>query len=313
MGVAVSSGNYDRPEELLRDADIAMYRAKSGERGSCVMFDSSMHKSTVELLELENDLRRALERGEFRMFYQPIVDLETGKLASVEALIRWMHPTRGLVPPGAFIHVAEETGLIIPIGEWILETVCLQMRAWHEEGSDIRVAINLSVRQLRDKGLPVLVSEILARTGVPAGNIDLEITESAIIDNWDLVGTTIAQLKDLGVRLCLDDFGTGYSSLSYLHRLPVTKLKIDRSFLERMTGSSEHSGIVQTILDLAKRLNLDVVAEGIETEGQLAQLLEMKCKLGQGYLLARPLDEEAATSLILGRLLPYSGDVAAGS
>ncbi len=298
IGIAVSSGEYDRPEELLRDADIAMYRAKAEERGSCVMFDPSMHQSTIELLELENDLRRALERREFRMFYQPIVDLESGSLASLEALIRWDHPTRGLVPPGSFIHIAEENGLIVPIGEWVLREVCRQIRVWHDNGADVRVAVNLSVRQLKDKNLPIVISEILRETGVSPESIDLEITESAVINNWELVGATLSELETLGVRLCLDDFGTGYSSLSYLHRLPVTKLKIDRSFLEKMVSSAEHSGIVQTILDLAGRLKMDVVAEGIETEGQLAQLKLMKCKLGQGYLLARPMDEEAATSLV---------------
>ncbi|MGA2107147.1 MAG: EAL domain-containing protein [Syntrophorhabdales bacterium] len=298
IGIVVSTAEYERPEELVRDADIAMYQAKSEERGSCVMFDPSMHKSTIELLELENDLRRALEHREFRMFYQPIVDLETGSLASLEALIRWTHPVRGLVLPSSFIPVAEENGLIVPIGEWVLREVCRQIRAWNDDGADIRVAVNLSARQLRDRNLTAVLSEILMETGVSPGSLDLEITESAVINNWESVGVTLADLQRLGVRLCLDDFGTGYSSLSYLHRLPVTELKIDRSFLEKMASSAEHSGIVQTILDLAGRLKMDVVAEGIETEGQLAQLKHMKCKLGQGYLLARPLDEESATSLI---------------
>jgi diguanylate cyclase (GGDEF)-like protein/PAS domain S-box-containing protein len=298
IGIVVSTEEYERPEELVRDADIAMYQAKSEERGSCVMFDPSMHKSTIELLELENDLRRALEHREFRMFYQPIVDLETGSLASLEALIRWTHPVRGLVLPSSFIPVAEENGLIVPIGEWVLREVCRQIRAWNEDGADIRVAVNLSARQLRDRNLTSVLSEVLMETGVSPGSLDLEITESAVINNWESVGATLADLQKLGVRLCLDDFGTGYSSLSYLHRLPVTELKIDRSFLEKMASSAEHSGIVQTILDLAGRLKMDVVAEGIETEGQLAQLKHMKCKLGQGYLLARPLDEESATSLI---------------
>jgi len=232
------------------------------------------------------------------MFYQPIVDLETGSLASLEALIRWTHPVRGLVLPSSFIPVAEENGLIMPIGEWVLREVCRQIKAWNDDGADIRVAVNLSARQLRDRNLTAVLSKILMETGVSPGSLDLEITESAVINNWESVGATLADLQRLGVRLCLDDFGTGYSSLSYLHRLPVTELKIDRSFLEKMASSAEHSGIVQTILDLAGRLKMDVVAEGIETEGQLAQLKHMKCKLGQGYLLARPLDEESATSLI---------------
>jgi len=301
IGIAVSSGQHGRPEELVRDADIAMYRAKAEERGSWVMFDPSMHESTIELLELENDLRRALERHEFRMFYQPIVHLETGTLASLEALIRWAHPTRGLVPPTSFIPIAEENGLIVPIGEWVLRDVCRQIRVWKDDGADIRVAINLSIRQLKDRHLAAVLSQILAETGVSPESLDLEITESAVINNWEAVGASLSDLQAIGVHLCLDDFGTGYSSLSYLHRLPVTKLKIDRSFLEKMASSEEHSGIVQTILDLARRLKMDVVAEGIETEGQLAQLKQMNCKLGQGYLLARPMDEDAATSLVRRR------------
>jgi diguanylate cyclase (GGDEF)-like protein/PAS domain S-box-containing protein len=298
IGIAVSSEQHGSPEELVRDADLAMYRAKAEERGSWVMFDPSMHESTIELLELENDLRRALERHEFRMFYQPIVHLETGTLASLEALIRWAHPTRGLVPPGSFIPIAEENGLIVPIGEWVLRDVCRQIRVWKDDGADVRVAINLSIRQLKDRHLAAVLSQILAETGVSPESLDLEITESAVINNWEAVGASLSDLQAIGVRLCLDDFGTGYSSLSYLHRLPVTKLKIDRSFLEKMVSSEEHSGIVQTILDLAHRLKMDVVAEGIETEGQLAQLRQMNCKLGQGYLLARPMDEDAATSLV---------------
>ncbi|OPY70039.1 MAG: Cyclic di-GMP phosphodiesterase Gmr [Syntrophorhabdaceae bacterium PtaU1.Bin034] len=300
IGIAVSSGEYERPEELLRDADIAMYRAKAEERGSCVMFDHSMHESTIELLELENDMRRALERCEFRVFYQPIVDLETGRLVSLEALIRWVHPKRGLVPPGSFIPMAEENGLIVPIGEWVLREVCRQVKRWHDGGADVRVAVNLSARQLKDKNLPAVVAKILRETGVSPTTIDLEITESAVINNWELVGATLSELRSLGVRLCLDDFGTGYSSLSYLHRLPVSELKIDRSFLEKMAFSTEHSGIVQTILELARRLKMDVVAEGIETEGQLAQLKQMQCGLGQGYLLARPLDAETVAPLVHG-------------
>ncbi len=301
IGIAVSSGEHDRPEDLLRDADIAMYRAKAEERGSYVVFDRSMHERTIKLLDLENDLRRALDRNEFRMLYQPIVDLQTGRLAALEALIRWMHPTRGLVAPDSFIPVAEENGFIVPLGEWILREVCRQIKAWKSVYPDVRAAVNLSARQLRDKNFPAALSRIIAEADVSPANIDLEITESAVINDWDLVGGTLSELQSLGVRLCLDDFGTGYSSLSYLHRLPVTQLKIDRSFIDKMVLSAEHAGIVQTILDLAGHLNMDVVAEGIETEEQLVQLRRMKCRFGQGYFLARPLDAESATAFVSGR------------
>lgn len=298
IGIAVSSGAYERPEEMLRDADIAMYRAKADERGGFVMFDPSMQKATAELMRLENDLRHALEHSEFCMFYQPIIELETNRLVSLEALIRWQHPTRGLVSPGTFIPLAEETGLIIPIGEWALYDVCRQMRMWHEQGADMRVAVNLSTRQLRDRNFPALLQRILDETKADPANLDLEITESAVISDWDSVVTTLGTLQGLGVHLCLDDFGTGYSSLSYLHRLPVNKLKIDRSFLQKMESSPEHSGIIRAILDLAGTLKMEVVAEGIETHGQLARLKEMKCRLGQGFLFSRPQDVESVAALL---------------
>ncbi len=244
---------------------------------------------------------RALDRKEFRILYQPIVDLQTGQFAALEALIRWMHPGRGLVSPDSFIPVAEENGFIVPLGEWILREVCWQIKAWKGIYSEVRVAVNLSARQLRDKNFPTVLSRIIKETDISPANIDLEITESAVINNWDLVGETLSDLLSLGVRLCLDDFGTGYSSLSYLHRLPVTQLKIDRSFIEKMVLSAEHAGIVQTILDLAGHLNMEVVAEGIETEEQLAQLKRMKCKFGQGYFFAKPLDAESATALVSDR------------
>jgi diguanylate cyclase (GGDEF)-like protein/PAS domain S-box-containing protein len=298
IGIAIGSGEYDRPEELLRDADIAMYRAKAEDRGNYVVFDPAMRKATVELLRLENDLRRALERHEFQMFYQPIIDLQTDAVVALEALVRWRHPARGLVSPGSFIPIAEETGLIIRIGEWVLYDVCRQMRIWNDQGADIRVAVNLSTRQLKDKDFPSLLSRILEETNADPGSLELEITESSVINDWDSAIATLSALKDLGVCLSLDDFGTGYSSLSYLHRLPVSKLKIDRSFLKKMATSAEHSGIVRAILDLANTLRMEVVAEGIETEGQLAQLKEMRCKLGQGYFFGKPQDERAVTALI---------------
>jgi diguanylate cyclase (GGDEF)-like protein len=306
VGIAVSDGEYKRSEDVLRDADIAMYRAKARQQGGCVVFDSTMKEATIEFLELRNDLRHALDRDEFCLFYQPIIDLETGAIVCLEALIRWNHPTRGLVPPVAFIPVAEETGLIIPVGEWVLRTACRQIKVWREQGAQVIVAVNLSARQIRDAGFADVVSAIIKETQVEPDSIELEITESVIMEDWEIAERTLAKIKALGVRLVLDDFGTGYSSLSYLHRIPVDKLKIDRSFLAQASVDIEQSSIVRTIIELAKGLEIDVVAEGIETQSQFAQLRNMKCKLGQGYLFARPLDERAAGNLIMGDTLSVS-------
>jgi diguanylate cyclase (GGDEF)-like protein/PAS domain S-box-containing protein len=293
IGIAPNSGAYRRSQDVLRDADIAMYRAKEGEPGGWVVFDPSMHKSAVKVLELQNDLRRALDCREFHMVYQPIVDICAGRVASLEGLIRWTHPTRGVVSPDSFIPLAEETGLILPIGEWVLYEVCHQMRRWHDEGLMVPVAVNLSARQLRDSGLADTISRFLKQSGVDPEWLEIEITESSIMGDWEVSGATLSRLKALGVRLCLDDFGTGYSSLSYLNKLPVTKLKIDRSFVARMAPQAEHHGIIKTILDLAESMKMEVVAEGVETEDQLAQLRDMKCRLIQGYLFSKPLDEES--------------------
>jgi EAL domain-containing protein (putative c-di-GMP-specific phosphodiesterase class I) len=306
VGIAMSAGEYERSEDILRDADIAMYRAKARQQGGCVVFDTTMKEATIEFLELRNDLRHALDRDEFCLFYQPIIDLETGAIVCLEALIRWNHPTRGLVPPVAFIPVAEETGLIIPVGEWVLRTACRQIKVWREQGAKVIIAVNLSARQIRDAGFADVVSAIIKETQVEPDSIELEITESVIMEDWEIAERTLAKIKALGVRLVLDDFGTGYSSLSYLHRIPVDKLKIDRSFLAQASVDIEQSSIVRTIIELAKGLEIDVVAEGIETQSQFAQLRNMKCKLGQGYLFARPLDERAAGNLIMGDTLSVS-------
>ncbi len=291
MGIALNSGEYARPQDMLRDADIAMYRAKEGEPGTWVVFDPSMHTSAVKVLELQNDLRRALDCHEFFMVYQPIVDIRNGRVASLEALIRWTHPTRGVVPPDSFIPLAEETGIILQIGEWVLGTVCQQIRKWHDMGLMVPVAVNLSARQLRDSGLAETISRFLKQSEIEPGWLEIEITESAVVADWEVCGATLSRLRALGIRLSLDDFGTGYSSLAYLNKLPVTKLKIDRSFVTKMVPQADRHGIVKTILDLAGNMKMDVVAEGVETEEQLAQLREMKCSLIQGYLFSKPLDQ----------------------
>ena len=290
IGIALSSGEYKRPQDLLRDADIAMYRAKEGEPGGWIVFDPSMHESAVKVLDLQNDLRRALDNDEFFMVYQPIVDIQSNRVASLEALMRWVHPNRGVVPPDSFIPLAEETGLIIPMGEWVLNTVCRQIRDWHDEGITVPVAVNLSARQLRDSGLPDIVSRCMKKWEINPDWLELEITESSVMSDWEVSSATLSRLEALGLRLSLDDFGTGYSSLNYLNKLPVTKLKIDRSFISELSPQTDHHGIVQTILDLAASMKMEVVAEGVETEAQLLRLKGMKCRLIQGYLFSEPLN-----------------------
>ncbi|HXW05371.1 MAG TPA: EAL domain-containing protein [Vicinamibacterales bacterium] len=291
IGIATSETGYEEPEDLLRDADTALYQAKALGKARCEVFDAEMRDKAVARLALETDLRKAVERQEFELRYQPIVSFQTGLLAGFEALIRWRHPARGLVEPAEFIHVAEETGLIVPIGAWVTREACRQMRAWQAElpwTAALTVHVNLSGKQFRQTDLANQIEAVLRETGLPASNLSLEITESAIIDNLDSVVTILSQLEALGVRIAIDDFGTGHSSLSYLHRFPIHSLKIDRSFVKSM--SSEQSGIVRAIVGLAHALELQVIAEGVETAPHLTQLTQLGCEFGQGYLFAAPLE-----------------------
>jgi diguanylate cyclase (GGDEF)-like protein len=304
IGIALSTTGYEDPENLLRDADIAMYRAKENGKARYELFDTVMHAHAVALLQLENDLRRAVEREEFSVYYQPIVSLETNRLAGFEALVRWNHPERGIVPPGEFISLAEETGLIMEIGEWVLRESCRQMRRWQWQAPMTRpltLSVNLSSKQFTQPDIIEQVKLILQETDFDPRSLRLEITESVVMENAEQAATMLKQLRDLGVHLSIDDFGTGYSSLSYLHRFPVTTLKIDRSFISRMGAGDENSEIVKTILTLATNLGMEVVAEGVETEDQLSQLRALKCDYGQGYLFSRPVNAEAAERLILER------------
>jgi diguanylate cyclase (GGDEF)-like protein len=303
IGIALSSAGYDQPDYILRDADTAMYRAKDAGKACYELFDLEMHSRAVIRMRLESDLRRALERNEFRVFYQPIVSVETGRLAGFEALVRWQHPERGLVAPSDFIPVAEETGLIAPLGSWILENACRQMQEWHQQhpaNRTLTMSVNLSSKQLIQSGLVQEVKEILEKTGLPARSLKLEITESVVMENAELATTMLKQLSDLNVHLCIDDFGTGYSSLSYLHRFPVDTLKIDRSFVNRIEEKDENVEIVRTIATLARNLGMEVVAEGVESEDQLACLKALKCEYAQGYLFSRPLPAEMASAFIDG-------------
>lgn len=299
IGIATSTTGYDGPEAVLRDADTAMYRAKALGKARCEVFDTEMRDRAVARLRIENDLRRAIERDEFIVHYQPIVTLTDEQLNGFEALVRWRHPERGLVSPAEFIPVAEETGAILPIGWWVLREACRQMRVWQSAfggGVPLTVSVNLSGKQFLQPDLIEQVERILTETGLPAASVKLEITESMIIESAEAVIGKLLHLKALGVQLAIDDFGTGYSSLSYLHRFPIDSLKIDRSFVNAMSGG--RSEIVRAIVGLAHHLRLDVVAEGVGTSEQLAQLRAVGCQYGQGYYFSRPLDSQAAEELI---------------
>jgi diguanylate cyclase (GGDEF)-like protein/PAS domain S-box-containing protein len=304
IGVALSTLEHDRPEHLLRDADVALYRAKAEGKARHAVFDASMDAQAMERLELETDLRHAVERGELCVHYQPIVDLGTGRVCEVEALMRWLHPVRGMMPPLQFIPLAEETGLIIPIGRWILAEACRQTRRWqveHPTAPPLTLSVNLSARQLQHPALIEEIAEVLAETGLDPATLRLEITESVVMEDAESTSATLLKLKQLGIELAIDDFGTGYSSLSYLNRFPVDAVKIDRSFVTEIGTSSRDSTIIRAIVALAKSLQLSVTAEGIESEEQLRQLRELGCNRGQGYLLAKPRPPEAIPELLAAR------------
>jgi len=300
IGIAHGSAAYAHPEDILRDADTALYRAKAQGRGRCVEFDASMHDRAVELLELETALRRALERKEFQLHYQPVVSLSTGQITGAEALLRWNHPERGLVPPMEFIPLAEETGLIVEIGAWVLREACRQMKEWQERLAQphLEIGVNLSSRQFQGPGLVADVAEVRRATGLSPRSLRLEVTESLLMDKHPNVAQTMTELRAMGVRIDLDDFGTGYSSLSYLHQFPIDTLKIDRSFIHRIGASDDALEIVNTILALARSLDMEVVAEGVETEQQLEQLRKMHCAYAQGYHLSRPVEAPQFETLI---------------
>lgn len=292
IGIAISTTEFERPEDLLRGADIAMYRAKALGKACHEVFDTAMHTRVVALLQLENDLRRALERQELRLHYQPIVALATGKIVGFEALVRWQHPERGLISPIKFIPIAEETGLIIPLGQWVLHEACRQLKVWQEQFPStppLTVSVNLSSRQFSQQSLIGEIRHTLETTGLAANHLKLEITETAIMENTESAMDMLLQIKEMGIQLSVDDFGTGYSSLGYLYRFPMDLLKIDRSFISRVDVDGEKLELVRTIITLAWNLGMDVIAEGVETTKQLAQLKALKCEYAQGYLFSKPL------------------------
>jgi diguanylate cyclase (GGDEF)-like protein/PAS domain S-box-containing protein len=300
IGIAVSLTDAD-PEELIRNADIAMYLAKFSGKGRYQLFDPAVHQRKTNLLTVETDLRRAMERAEFEVYYQPIVAMTNRTIVAFEALVRWHHPIRGLVGPAEFIPVAEETGLILPLGIWVLRQACFQLRKWLDQGLNcgaLGVSVNLSVKQFAQPDLVDVVTQTLHDSQLPARCLNLEITESALVENAPVAHATLSRLKELGVGLSTDDFGTGYSSLSYLHRFPISCLKIDRSFIGSMDTNADSAEIVRSILMLGNSLGLDVIAEGVETNEQVQILRELGCQQAQGFLFSRPVTSKEAAVLL---------------
>jgi diguanylate cyclase (GGDEF)-like protein/PAS domain S-box-containing protein len=301
VGVALSDTGQEGADNLMRNADVAMYRAKTEGKARCVVFAASMHLDALARLDLQNDLRKAIERGELRVHYQPIVLLDSGHIVEVEALVRWQHPTRGLLAPAEFIPVAEETGLIVPLGQWVLEEACRQVAVWQTlfpADPPLAVSVNLSSCQFQHPGLIEDIKHALRLAGLAPTNLKLEITESVIMRDVEVTIAKLHQLKHLGIQLAIDDFGTGYSSLAYLKLLPLDVLKIDRSFVQGIGRDREDTAIVRAVLSLAKSLNLTVTGEGIETAEQSALLRTWECERGQGYYFAKPQDAPAVTKLL---------------
>jgi diguanylate cyclase (GGDEF)-like protein len=300
VSVGVAVGDHgDSYEELLRDADSAMYRAKESGRSRFVLFDERMRTEAAARLEIESSLHRATERGELQLHYQPVIEIATGRIDGVEALVRWEHPQQGLLHPSSFIPLAEETGLIVPVGAWVLHEALRQWSLWRRSFGEPRtLAVNLSARQLRDPNLAATVRQALARYGVSPRELCLELTESSFMEDVESHGRTLAELRALGVQLAIDDFGTGYSSLTYLQRFPVTILKIDQSFVRGLGRDSSDEAIVESVIHLAHALGLRVVAEGVETADQLAALHRLGCDVAQGYYLGRPVPAAEVDGLL---------------
>jgi diguanylate cyclase (GGDEF)-like protein len=301
--IGISWGNkyYEKPEYLLRDADTAMYRAKSLGKARYNIFDPAMHQEAIQLLEIENDLRRAIERQEFIIYYQPIISLTTGKVSGFEALVRWQHPMRGLIPPLEFMPVAEETGLISAIDLWVMQSACHQLYNWQANPSvpkNLTISVNLSAKLFTQPNLIAKIDQIIYESKINPSNLELEITESVIMENNNIVRTIIEQIKMRQIKLVMDDFGTGYSSLSYLHSFPINSLKIDKSFIGRMHLHQENMGLVPAIINIAESMGITVTAEGVETPEQLAKLRNLNCNFAQGYFFSKPLEEKSILNFI---------------
>jgi diguanylate cyclase (GGDEF)-like protein len=297
IGISTSTPGTSA-DELLRDADVALYEAKAAGKNQAVVFAPEMQAALSSRVTLEGDLRRAIERGEFFLVYQPILDLRTKRITGVEALIRWQHPVRGVVAPDEFIPLLEQTGLIVPAGRWVLNEACEQLAAWHRSGRPIEMSVNVSARQLQTDDFVHDVGAVLGLTGVSPASLTLEITESTIMDDIDATIGRLRALKALGVRLAIDDFGTGYSSLAYLRQFPVDALKIDRSFIAAIAESAEAGALIHTLVHLGKALGLSTLAEGIEDRDQFTRLQIEDCDSGQGFLFSRPLTADALETFL---------------
>src|SRR5256714_937512 len=305
LGIAVHSEADDHPQHLLRSADLALYRAKEQGRARFQVFDPRMHEEAVRRLRLETDLRRALERNQFRLHYQPVVSLDTGRIVAVEALLRWEHPERGLVPPGEFIHVAEEAGIISEISRWVLEQACRQCQSWrrdHGDDAPESVWVNLSMRQLAEGGLARQVSEVLQSLHFEAKRLTLEVTENLLVENVDVSLRTLSELHELGVRVFMDDFGSGHSSLGFLDRLAIDGIKIDRSFIGHLGAGDRPLQLVRTIVALVRGLGFIPIAEGVETEEQLRLLRDMGCEFAQGFHFSRAVPPDGSAKLLKVRV-----------
>lgn len=311
IGIAVGSNGDCTASDLLRYADIAMYQAKNNGKSRSCTFDETMRSQSIERLALEADMKTAIQRGEFQIYYQPIVGLPEERIQGFEALLRWQHPTRGLLSPAEFVSIAEETGFIVELGAWVLENSCRQLCKWQQNSvrqTPLFMSVNVSSKQIADPNFVDRVTRCLQETGLKASSLKLEITESAIIRDPELASQTLGRLRELGANISLDDFGTGYSSLSYLRQFPIDTIKIDRSFIDQMEGSKQAGEIVKTIVALAHNLGMQVTAEGIERRTQLSKLNEFSCETGQGYLYSRPVANASIEELLLEDELLHSQD-----
>lgn len=298
IGIVPGMSKYISPSDVLRDADITMYRAKHQSRGGYQIYDETLHDKRVNLMRLENDLRGALERHEFILNFQPIISLKTHKIAGFESLVRWQHPERGLISPEIFIPIAEETGLILPLGKWVLIESCRQLKQWQDRSPEpLFVSVNVSGKQFMEQNFVHIVSNALDETGLPGSCLKLEMTESVLIGNVEELAVMLRQIKEMGVKIAIDDFGTGYSSLAYLNRFPIDLVKIDRSFVRQMKGKGRKN-IIETIVYMAHLMNMEIVAEGVETNNHFQYLNDYGCEYGQGYYFSKPLSAEDADILL---------------